>query len=447
MSRHSIATTVLAAILAVPGCEPRVEIPPPGATYNIVAVLPMTGRFAAKGRDHREAIEMAVNDLEAAGGVGKPIRILLVDAGEDSMRARTLLEEALETLRDGTGTLHLAAIVSSTTAALKGSAPLALELGIPHLEVSSGSGLDEVPLADGVDPTLALATRPLCMPEPELTAEFLAGQANAPVDAEQWQDLVIVRGTDEHDEMHANHVRMHLPMHGWPGMVPDESEILKIDGNDYETALAKIMAQDPDVLYYHLNGDQRNLDFLEAARLAGYEGKIVTCGMARNDILLDPVDPGIAGYLAGRLYFMMRGPIEGDRLDAFRADFEVYTGRAIDTFAPSAYDAVMLVGLALAATGGATGPELRDGIRDVARGGEVVEYGDARALELARAGVDIDYQGASGTLEFGAATAMGSEVPGRFYVETIEEAPPEAGRPYRYRAMEPDRVLPAETAP
>jgi ABC-type branched-subunit amino acid transport system substrate-binding protein len=455
MRHHAAAYTLLAMVLAAPACEPRVEVAPPGSTYNIVAVLPLTGKFAAKGRDHRAAIEMAIADLEAAGGVGKPVRLVVVDAGEDSARARELLEEALDSLRDGSDRLHAAAILSSTTAALKGSAPLALELGIPHIEISSGSGLDEVSLPDEADATLALATRPLCMPEPELTAQLLTDKLADPQEASDWQDVVFVRGTDAHDKMHTDHVRMHLEMHGWTGVVRNDPQAddIVIDGDAYATALATVVAMEPqpDVLYYHLNGDQRNIDFLEAARQLGYEGKIVTCGMARNKILLDPVDPGIAGYLSGRIHFMMRGPRRGASYDAFESDFEAFTGRALDTFSPSGYDAAMLVGLALAATGGETGADLRDAILDAGREGEQVTYGDPRAVELARSGADLDYEGASGSLDFYSSTAvtdqgeviqLGYLVPGRFYVETIEPAPDGEVDPYRYRTMEPDEELP-----
>ena len=71
------------------------------------------------------------------------------------------------------------------------------------------------------------------------------------------------------------------------------------------------------------------------------------------------------------------------------------------------YDAVVLVALAAEKAGTTTDSSLiRDALRDVANPpGEVVGpgvVGIARALELIRGGVDIDYEGAGGSQNFDA---------------------------------------------
>ena len=68
----------------------------------------------------------------------------------------------------------------------------------------------------------------------------------------------------------------------------------------------------------------------------------------------------------------------------------------------SAYDATMILMLAMEKAGSTEGPAIRDAIREVANApGEEVLPGDfARARELIKAGKDINYQGAAGNQEF-----------------------------------------------
>ncbi|HEV8360124.1 MAG TPA: ABC transporter substrate-binding protein [Candidatus Thermoplasmatota archaeon] len=86
--------------------------------------------------------------------------------------------------------------------------------------------------------------------------------------------------------------------------------------------------------------------------------------------------------------------------------FAAYQALAGDAppFSGNAYDATVLVALAAEASKGAGGEALRDALRGVANPpGERVGPADiARALELARSGEDIDYEGAAGSMNLDA---------------------------------------------
>jgi len=71
------------------------------------------------------------------------------------------------------------------------------------------------------------------------------------------------------------------------------------------------------------------------------------------------------------------------------------------TYVPQSYDAAFLLAAALEKTGGKK-EGLSQALRDVATApGEVVLPGEwKKAAELIKAGKDIDYQGASGPVEF-----------------------------------------------
>ena len=72
--------TVLGALSLMPSCgsgDKRNEI-------SLAAVGPLTGPAATRGKDMERAARMAVDEINAAGGVnGKQIRLTVYDDGDD----------------------------------------------------------------------------------------------------------------------------------------------------------------------------------------------------------------------------------------------------------------------------------------------------------------------------------------------------------------------------
>ena len=92
----------------------------------------------------------------------------------------------------------------------------------------------------------------------------------------------------------------------------------------------------------------------------------------------------------------------GPGRDAFMDMYEDEFGDTPGVFNGQAYDATAVLILASLAAGELDGPAIADEIRNVANpGGEVVEPGDlADGLDMAADGEEIQYQGASGPVEF-----------------------------------------------
>ena len=80
------------------------------------------------------------------------------------------------------------------------------------------------------------------------------------------------------------------------------------------------------------------------------------------------------------------------------------------TYVPESYDAAALIALAIAADGSADRTGIRDKVLDVANApGEKIYAGElAKGLELAAAGTDIDYVGATASSSIGPGEAQGS---------------------------------------
>lgn len=422
MAQPSRVIALLLGLLSVfsLSCESSGPVADP-EDVHVVVVMPFTGSFRTRAERDRTAIQMAFRDLEAAGGVlpGRRIRAWEVDAtdnvAECERRIRALIRDTLT--HPTTGEPMVSAFISSTTLAFEGTLPVAVELHVPHIEISTGSHWDEYVLpssypeldANGFRELVSpiRATRPLCRAEAIMAADFMASRP-------EWRRVFLMRGTHTHDRLHTDVMRERFaqladpddpenPMRDspWTGEIVNGADYVMEYGSDWSEHLRAAQASGADVMSYHLNGDSNNFDFLEQASLLDFSPNIVTCNMSEKPELLDPINPGIGDWLAGKLYFVGRRPVSSGLADRFRTDFEAYAGFAPDLWANSGYDAAMVIGLAIAAAGTTDPRAVNDAVPDVASGEMVVEYGQVSlALELLRAGRTVDYRGPSGPVDF-----------------------------------------------
>lgn len=117
--------------------------------------------------------------------------------------------------------------------------------------------------------------------------------------------------------------------------------------------------------------------------------------------------------LSGLSADAVNGKIIATRAGAYSGESaEIYTKLATDagqnpaaTYAPQAYDAGFLLALAIEKNGSAAREGLSAALREVASApGEKIMPGEwSKAVELIKAGTDIDYEGAGGPLDFDAA--------------------------------------------
>jgi branched-chain amino acid transport system substrate-binding protein len=113
----------------------------------------------------------------------------------------------------------------------------------------------------------------------------------------------------------------------------------------------------------------------------------------------------VAGVGANSFSFAHEGTKPGapqnERYTVFSQAFTTEYGNAPGTFAVNAYDAMYLLALAIEAAGKADGPAIRDQMTAVSSGGTVFTPATLKeALSAARAAQDINYEGASGSVDF-----------------------------------------------
>lgn len=156
------------------------------------------------------------------------------------------------------------------------------------------------------------------------------------------------------------------------------------------------------------------IPMIKQALEGGYFQKFIfTDGMKAQEM----VDNIGAQYLEGA--YGTTPESAGEAAKIYRAAFEAKFGPTEKPYSDTAYDATMILALAAVKAGSNDSKAIRDAMRDVANApGEKVLPGEfAKAVELLKAGKDIDYVGASGPVDFDAA----GDVSGTFAHWVIED--------------------------
>lgn len=424
-------------------------------THKLVAVLPLSGDFKAQGENHKQGIQMAIDTLQRAGlddVLGKPVSVLLVDAGQKE----TLKDNVAKAVTEAKAVKgqEFLGVISSTQSAFEASLPVAIENKVPHFEVAAGADESEFihdhDTDHPLDETYAFNSRALCNDEAKMTADFIADRYAG---ASPKKKVLMFRRTATHDWVHT--VALHDALSALPEspvefIVPTNTIVDEAHGNDEGSLIlssasswqdeleAAINEYQPDILYFHLQGDGPNQQALvDLSRLSdtrdpgkGFQGEIMTCGMARKKDLLDPATFPAISYLAGRFYFLMRAPVGSTNLTEFSADYKTMWGVDAHTFASGAFDGAVLtlLGQAVAKTNEL---DIREAIYNVATPtGDLVSYTTLNdAVGAVAKGQDIDYDGPSGTLDMAFETHI---VPGDYYVE---EVAPDGGK-FKYNELD-----------
>ena len=174
---------------------------------------------------------------------------------------------------------------------------------------------------------------------------------------------------------------------------------------DYSAEVGALQASGAKSLMVFGYVDQGGVGIVQASLDTGaFDSFFFGDGMYGQS-LIDKIGDEINGKVIGTL-----PGVEGESADKFAA---LAKGAGMDptgTYVPESYDAAALIALSLAAAGSADRTGIRDHMMDVANApGEKIYAGDlAKGIELAAAGTDIDYEGATGVELVGPGEARGS---------------------------------------
>ena len=181
------------------------------------------------------------------------------------------------------------------------------------------------------------------------------------------------------------------------------SNVAHEDGKaDYRAELGQLSSGGSQnlVILAYASGSGKTIlqQALEAGEFTAYVGG--------DGMIGDDLTTGLpADAVNGKIIATRAGAYAGASADTYKKLATDAGQNPEATYAPQAYDAAFLIALAIEKNGNAGREGLAAALRDVATApGEKILPGEwSKAVELIKAGTDIDYEGAGGPLEFDAA--------------------------------------------
>ena len=349
---------------------------------KIGALMPMTGDLQAYGKTSYNGVNLAVKDINAAGGVlGGELEVSVGDTQTNS-QAGIDAAQKLVSIENVSG--MVGALSSGVTIPVAQSVTADAE--VPQISNASTS-----PVITGLeDNDYLFRTVP---------SDAFQGVALAEVAQEKgFGNVGILYINNDYGE----------------GLAESFGNAFTDKGGE----VTAMLAYEPGNASYRGELSKAASEGAEALVLVGYPENGITIirqaleeGYFQNFVFTDGLKaPEIiesigAQYLNGSAGTAPQAMADSTSHERFTTAYEAEYGELppkpyIDT----AYDAAYVLGLAIEKAGSTDGVAVRDALRDVANAsGERILPGEfAKAKEMLAAGKDIDYVGASGSIEFDA---------------------------------------------
>jgi len=352
----------------------------PGDAVKIGALMPMTGDLQAFGETSLNGVNLAIDQINGAGGVlGQPIELAVGDtqtAAQPSIDAAQKLV-SIENVVAIVGALSSGNTIPVAESVTKGNK-------VPMLSPASTSPV----ISTLEDEDFLFRT---------VTSDAFQGVALAQIAEEQGlTNVATIYVNNDYGQGLAESFQSAFEATGGTvsGAVPYEQgqasyrgELQQLAGGDAEALL---------LIGYPENG----ITILKQSLEEGlFDRFVFTDGMKAPEI----IEAIGAEALAGAFGTVAQSDTESEAYTLFTTAYEAAYGELppkpyIDT----SYDAMMILALAIEQAGSTEGVDIQAAIRDVANApGVEIKPGEwAKAVEAIANGEDIDYVGASGSLEF-----------------------------------------------
>ncbi|MDW7651803.1 MAG: ABC transporter substrate-binding protein [Bacillota bacterium] len=338
----------LAFALALTGCGGNEATEPNGndndaAEEEIVigAVFGLTGDIATFGQSSKEAIEMAVEEVNAAGGVlGRDVKVIFED--NKSLATETAL--AVEKLIESDNVVSVIGAIASTNT-LAG-APVAQDAQIPMV---SGTSTNETVTQQGDYIFRACFIDPF---QGRVAAQFALEDLDA-------KTAAILTDVGSDYSMGLRDVFEESFIAGG-GEVVEKAEFV-VQDVDFNSQLTLIKSKNPDVVFVPAYYNSVGLILAQAEEL-GIEATFIGTDGWDSPTLFD-----LAGEAANGHYFTNHYSPDADtpEVKQFIESYgSKYGGKTPDALAALAYDAFYMTIDAIERAGSTEGPAIRDALAE-----------------------------------------------------------------------------------
>ncbi|MEN9714905.1 MAG: hypothetical protein RJA35_372 [Actinomycetota bacterium] len=380
---------VLGAIAAVAAASLAVGVSMPanaaGAadkTLKITSILPLTGSLAYLYPPMEAGANLAIEDINAAGGVlGNKVTLTSKDSG-DGTNLAVSTQSATAAIADGTDVV-LGAAASGVTRNIINQIT-----GAGIVEISPSNTAPD--LSTWKDNGFYFRTAP----SDNLQGRIVSNQ----ILQDGAQNVAILYANNSYGTGLEGVAKATLTK---AGATVGEFSFPEGETN-FDSVVAKVTASKPDAVLI-ISYDE-TMKALPALKAAGFPGANI---YTVDGNTFDYSKQSFASYLAGA-----QGTIPGAEAPAnFKARLvaeyaKLHPGKTLTsfTYAAESYDAVVLVALAAQEAGKATGAAIKSKLTDVSLTGKgkVNVTSFAAGLKALKAGKKINYDGYSGPIEFDA---------------------------------------------
>ncbi len=371
------------ALAALPAPEPVVVIAtpaPPGEPVRIGTLLDFTGDLGVFGKPMRNGVDLAVDLLNQAGGLldGRQVRAVHKDSGTSSQIATDAARALI--LTEG-----VEAIVGSLSSGV--TQAVAISVTIPN-EVVLISPASTSPSLTVIDDNDFLFRSTVSDAAQGVVLARLARELG-------YDSAAALYINNAYGEGLANVFKNSFEDEGGSvtDLVPQES-----GQATYTSELRRATDGSPDVLIAIGYPESAGVYLREALEGAFIDEFLFVDGTKSQD-LFDGI--GVESFEGA--FGTAPGTPESDASLTFRGLYEARFGELpTNPFIGEAFDAFIILALAIEKAGSTSGVDIRDAMRDVANApGIKVGPGDLdAALDLIRDGKDIDYEGVAGSQNF-----------------------------------------------
>jgi branched-chain amino acid transport system substrate-binding protein len=359
---------------------------------RIGALNPLTGAGGSYGPSMRKAIELGVEEINAAGGLlgGRMVEL----SGEDTQTNPEAAVRAARKLIDADRVIAiLGTWASSVTTAV---APLCWE---SKTMIACVSGSDTITLLPHQG--YLIRTQPNSTLQMAKLAAFVGDELGA-------KRVFILGAQTPFAKPNEEQLRANLPQYGSEligALVYDK------DKTSFRSEVDIALQSDPDMIY--LNGYTPDVTVaMKDLYKAGYDQGRVAQAYAVNQKLLE----ALPAEVANGCYTLAPSPAVDS--DAYRRLSEKLGTSDVDPYSCQTNDHIALMALAIEAAGEASGNAIKDNVRKISQGDGMSVDSITAGLKALRDGQAINYTGASGPCDF---TDIGDILDTGFRYEVVED--------------------------
>jgi ABC-type branched-subunit amino acid transport system substrate-binding protein len=335
----------------------------------------LTGPLGTEGEPCYKTVEWTVKEINMLGGpLGKKIKISVSDTATDVERGIAGARKLISMNRSIT-------LIGPSSSIVVAIMKFAEDSGVPI--ISHWSGSTRLTTSGG---KYQFRTCP---------DDFFEGQVAARFSHDQgFKRAAVIALNDEDTLSIANAYKKNVTAMG--GQIVGDV-LVNPDQTTYRTATRKILASNPDVVFFAVDVDTLKIVYREMYEM-GMSAKAIFAANAMQPVTMEILG---AKALEGVYGETPANALGSPAYSYFEKKYvEHMNEETVSWFTPNMYDAVNIFALAIQAGGKADGKTISENVRKVANPPGVKVYSYAEALAHLLKGNEINYEGASGPCDF-----------------------------------------------